>query len=231
MGVPEQSSTRVDQVFAELRSDILAGRRLPGARLRMAELGARHSASMGVLREALSRLAAQGLVLAEPQHGFQVTPISVTDLGHLTAARCSIEALVLREAIEHGSLAWEGNLLSAHHKLSRTPEKAADDPQRLSEQWAAAHAEFHNALLDGCPNPRLRGVASSLRDSAELYRRWSVPMEREDRDIAGEHAALLHATLQRDADQAVGILIEHIQHTTRVLIASAATFSQDEAST
>jgi DNA-binding GntR family transcriptional regulator len=155
----------------------------------------------------------------------------VTDLGHLTAARCSIEALVLREAIEHGSLAWEGNLLSAHHKLSRTPQMAADDPQRLSEQWAAAHADYHNAVLDGCPNPRLRGVASSLRDSAELYRRWSVPMEGEDRDIAGEHAALLHAALQRDADQAAGILIEHIQHTTRVLIASAATFSQDTTTT
>ena len=81
MVVPGQSSTRVDQVFAELRSDILAGRCLPGARLRMAELAARHGASMGVLREALSRLAAQGLVVAEPQHGFQVTPISVTDLG------------------------------------------------------------------------------------------------------------------------------------------------------
>jgi DNA-binding GntR family transcriptional regulator len=227
-----QPSTHVDRVLAELRSDILAGRCRPGTRLRLATLVERYACSMGVVREALSRLVAQGLVQAEPQHGFQVTPISAYDLLHLTAARCAIETLVLREAIEHAGLAWEGDVLAAHHTLSRTTQMAAGDPDRFSEDWTAAHAGFHNTLLDGCPNPRLRSIAGTLRDSAELYRQWSVPLGHDqDRDIAGEHAALLHAALGRDADRAEAVLSAHIEHTTQVLITSAETAEADRATT
>lgn len=187
---------------------------------------------MGVVREALSRLVAQGLVQAEPQHGFQVTPIAVEDLRHLTAARCSIETLVLREAIEHGTLEWEGDVLSAHHRLSRRTQMVADDPERFSEEWATAHAEFHATLLAGCPNPRLRAITSALRDSAELYRRWSVPIGHDQsRDIAGEHAALLQATIGRDTDRAVGLLTEHIQRTSHALIDNACLDDDEDAAT
>jgi DNA-binding GntR family transcriptional regulator len=208
-------------VLAEVRADILAGRRRPGTRLPLAELVALHSASMGVVREALSRLVAQGLVETEPQHGFRVTPISIADLQYLTAARCSIETMVLREAIAHGSLDWEGEVLAAHHRLSRTVQMDADDPDRLSEDWATAHARFHRALLDGCPNPRLRSIAASLRDSAELYRRWSVPIGHDGgRDVSGEHDALLRSAVGRDGDQAAALLAGHIRRTTQVLIAN-----------
>ncbi len=86
--------TRAERVYAELRSDILTGRQPPGARLPFPELTAHYEASMGVLREALARLAAEGLVKAEPQHGFHVMPLSVADVKHLTDARRAIETLV-----------------------------------------------------------------------------------------------------------------------------------------
>jgi DNA-binding GntR family transcriptional regulator len=217
--MPQPLSTNVDRVLAEIRSDILAGRSRPGTRLRLTGLTQRHACSMGVLREALSRLVSQGLVEAEPQHGFRVMSISPSDLCDLTGARKAIETLVVREAVAHGSLAWEGELLAAHHALSRTTQMAADDPDRLSEDWTKAHAAFHNALLDGCPNPRLRAIARSLRDSAELYRQWSVPLGHgEDRDIGREHEALLQAALDRDADMAATILASHIQRTTHDLV-------------
>ncbi|MEU6603159.1 GntR family transcriptional regulator [Streptomyces flaveolus] len=215
------SSTRVDRVFAEIRADILAGRSRPGTRLRLADLVKRHEASMGVVREALSRISSQGLVENEPQHGFRVVAISQKDLRHLTDARCSIEVLVLRQAIEHGDLTWEGEVLAAHHTLSRVPEMDRNDPERLSEEWTGAHAAFHAALLRGCPNPRLLDIAASLRDSAELYRRWSVPLGHDGRDIAGEHRALLEAVLERDAERAALELTKHIRHTTQVLLDNA----------
>ena len=218
-GVP----TRAERVYAELRADILAGRRQPADRLPFADLSARYGASMGVVREALTRLAAEGLVESEPQYGFRVMPISEDDLRHLTEARRAVEPLVLRLAIEQGGLAWESQLVAAHHRLERTPQLVADDPDRVSEDWAAAHAEFHEALLAGCPNPRLRGVAASLRDAAELYRRWAVSLGSDQkRDIPGEHRAMLAAALAHDADAAAEVLSAHIQHTTDVLLTHAA---------
>lgn len=226
----ENSSTRVDRVFGEIRADILAGRRQPGSVLRLADLVSRHNASMGVVREALSRISSQGLVENRPQHGFRVVSISAEDLNHLTDARCSIEVLVLREAIAHGDLAWEGELLAAHHTLTRRSQMDDEDPARFSDNWTAAHAAFHAAMLRGCPNPRLLDIAASLRDSAELYRRWSVPLGHdENRDIAGEHLRLLEAALDRDAERAATALTNHIRHTTRVLLENAATSADQKA--
>ena len=126
---------------------------------------------------------------------------------------------MLRSAIAEGDLSWEARLLAAHHILDRTPSVDPDDPLRLSEAWAAAHQEFHQALLDGCANRRLRLIAAGLRDEAELYRRWSLPLGDEpDRDVAAEHRAMLEAALARDAEAADAALREHIEHTTRLLL-------------
>ena len=216
-GVP----TRAERVYAELRADILAGRRHPGTRLPFAELTARYEASMGVVREALTRLTSEGLVESEPQYGFRVVPLSVADLEHLTEARTAIEPLVLGQAVEQGGVAWESEVLAAHHRLKRTPQMAADDPGRLSDEWTAAHAAYHRALLIGCPNPRLLAIAESLRDAAELYRTWSVPLAQARRDIAGEHRAILDAVLAHDVGAATAALAAHIHATTNVLLAQA----------
>ena len=78
------ATTRTEQVYARMRSDILAGHLTPGAKLPFAELVARYGGSTSVIREGLTRLVEQGLVQAEPQHGFRVVPLSISDLDDLT---------------------------------------------------------------------------------------------------------------------------------------------------
>jgi DNA-binding GntR family transcriptional regulator len=210
-------------VYTSVRGDILAGRFRPGERLRLAALTERHGVSLSVVREALTRLAAQKLVTAEPQLGFAVATMSAAELEDLTAVRCDIEGLALRRSIERGDIAWEGRLVSAHHVLANTPAIAPGEPRRLTEDWALAHADFHAALVDGCGSPMLRQIRQSLYDAAELYRRWSLPAEVHravPRDVPAEHRALIEATLARDADRAVALLVEHIRYTTRILLES-----------
>lgn len=173
---------------------------------------------MGVVREALTRLQGEGLVNSEPQFGFSVVAVSADNLRHLTEARCAIEPLVLRNSIEHGDVAWESALLAAHHRLDRTPHLEADGPTRLSDHWVAAHAQFHLALLAGCPNPVLLTTAITLRDSAELYRRLSIPEDATERNIPAEHRAIMDAALAHDADTAADLLIKHVQRTTDILL-------------
>lgn len=219
MARPAAAPTRGEDVYGRLRGDILAGRLRPGSRLPFAELCSRYGTSVGVVREGLSRLVEQDLVVSEPQQGFRVKSISAEDLQHLTDARVDVETLVLRSAIDAGDVAWESSVVAAHHTLARTPQQDARDPQRMSEAWAAAHAAFHARLLDGCPNPRLRGIALALRDSAELYRRWSLPVGHDTaRDVVSEHEALLASALDRDPGRAVTVLTEHLQRTARVLL-------------
>ena len=80
-------------------------------------------------------------------------------------------------------------------------------------------ARFHNALIAGCPNVRLRTMASSLRDAAELYRSWSGRFGHDQhRDIPGEHGAIAEAVLARDAERAVAELTTHLRRTADLLI-------------
>jgi DNA-binding GntR family transcriptional regulator len=215
--------SKAERVFQNLRADILAGRHSPGQRLRYNELCERYGTSMGVLREGLLRLSEQGLVRGEPQQGFQVVSLSASDLLELTEARRELETLTLRRAMAVGGIDWEARLMAAHHRLSRTPQLDAEDPVRLSDNWVAAHAEFHDTLLDGCTNQRLKDITAGLRASAELYRRWSVPLGHEsDRDIGAEHAELLALVLARDVEGAVKHLGDHVDRTTTILLASSA---------
>ncbi|MFC6880808.1 MULTISPECIES: GntR family transcriptional regulator [Actinomadura] len=222
MAKREGGTTRAGEVYGRLRGDILGGRLAPGQRLKFPELCERYGCSVGGAREALTRLVSEGFVTTQSHHGFMVVPLSHEDLADLTDARVEIESLVFRLSVRDGDMAWESRAVAAHHVLDRTPFFGPDDTDRPSDDWAAAHAAFHLALLEGCRNRRLLATARAMREEAELYRQWSVSFGQEpDRDIAGEHRALLDAAIARDGDLAAERLREHIAHTAGLLIRNA----------
>src|SRR5580658_5690255 len=220
VAVTATAATRTEQVYEVLRSDLLNGILQPSQKLKMVALTERFGVSQSVIREALTRLTEQGLLVATPQRGFRVRDLSVEDIAELTETRVEIESLALRLAIERGDLEWETGILAAHHRLDRTP--AIRDDGTVSEDWAIQHRDFHQALLTGCGNRRLESVVNSLRDGAELYRRWYwVLTDDHQRDLAREHRELKELALARDADRAIEVLTEHIDRAPSLLIAYA----------
>jgi DNA-binding GntR family transcriptional regulator len=210
------SQTR--QVFTELRTAIVGGRLLPGSKLNIAALAEELDVSAGAVREGLAMLEAEALVVSEPARGYRVSPISATDLEELVKARIEIEKLCLAEAIRHGDLTWEGSVVSAHHRLSRLAERDAAMPTMLSAEWTASHAEFHNALVAGCPNGWLLRMHQMLYQQSERYRQLSAPLSKQARDVGAEHQALLDAVLNRDILAAQTLIAEHLQTTGRLLM-------------
>jgi len=213
-------ATRTEEVYAVLRSELLKGLFVPGQKLRVVELGDRFGASQSVIREALLRLTEQGLLVSEPQRGVRVRDLSIDDIAAITETRVLVESQAIRWSIARGDLTWETAVLSAHHRLERTPVVAADGA--IAEEWAIVHTEFHTALLAGSGNPRVEAIAAALRDSSELYRRWYwVLTDDHERDIPAEHRRLKDLALARDADEAVALLVHHIERAPCQLIAYA----------
>ncbi len=204
--------------YEQLRADILSCRVTPGSKLKIQDLCTRHHVSLGAIREALSRLTSEGLVIAEPQRGFRAAPISPADLKDLTRVRIEIDSLCLRKAVELGDVDWESRLVAAFHRLSRTPERMAGDATRSSEEWAEAHSAFHTALVDGCDSPWLMRLHQQLYDQSERYRRLSVSVAPRRRNIGDEHQKILDAVLARDAEKAVRLLAAHLGATTEILL-------------
>ncbi len=221
MTVSQLSKTRHGQVYESLRADILSGRITPGTKLPFAQLSERYGFSVGVIREALSRLVEQRLVENLPQQGFRVTSISKDDLVALTQARCEIEALTLKHSILEGDTTWQSEVLAAQFRMANTPTMDANDPDRLNEDWVEVHNAFHATLLQGCTNKRLTDICGQLRDSAELYRHWSARIgEAKKRNAAVEHQAITDAVLAGDVPLATKLLREHIDLTTNLLLES-----------
>jgi DNA-binding GntR family transcriptional regulator len=208
--------------YEDLRAELLSCRIEPGSRLKVKELCVRLSVSLGAIREALSRLTSEGLVVSEPQRGFRAAPISTEDLLDLTKTRIQIETLCIRRAIEVGDIAWETRLVAALHRLSRTPEHTADDPVHSSDEWAAAHKAFHKALVDGCDSRWLLRLRDQLYDQSERYRRRSVALAPNARNIKREHQEIADAALRRTADDAAALLAAHLAVTTDILLAAEA---------
>jgi DNA-binding GntR family transcriptional regulator len=209
-------ATRTGEVYEALRADILNTRIEPGSKLKIAQLSNRFGVSLSVVREALTRLGEQRLVVAHPQRGFSVVGLSVNDLDDLTNVRTQIESMALRDSITHGGVAWEAEVVAALHRLERTEIYA--DPAHVNPDWLDLHRAYHHSLVAGGASTRLREIANTLRDNAELYRMWSRTWAHDvDRDLQAEHRAIMTAALSGDEQAAVAALSQHIARTTAAL--------------
>lgn len=222
---PGEVRSQTSLAYRRLRTDILMGRHAPGERLKINELAVGLGVSPGAIREALSRLVPEALVVSRDQKGFTVAPLSIGDLEDLTDLRCEVEAIALRRAVARGDDAWEAALLAALHRLSRASSPKVRDPESVLA-WLARHAEFHAALVSACGSPRLIELQAQLYEQSERYRLLSARAE-SGRDVGAEHQALVDAALARDADQLVGLMVGHIR-STAARIGAAHALTQDE---
>jgi DNA-binding GntR family transcriptional regulator len=229
MATVRAHASHAERVFTQLRADILAGRFQPGERLKFADLQGAYDASASTAREALTRLVQEGLVVAKPNSGYSVWPLSLPDLLELTALRKDVEGLALRYAIERGDLSWQAQLVAAHHVLEQTMQfsQAPEGGAIVREEWVEAHKFFHETLLQGCRSARLFDFARSLRASIDLYLRWSCPAGiTNDRDVGAEHREILESVVARDEARGLTVLSAHIQSTTDILLASFTALSE-----
>lgn len=206
-GRPRSLTSAVQE---RLRADILATRLLPGQKLHIAGLAKQFSVSLAAVREALSRLVADGLVQASDQRGFRVSPVSLADLADVTQTRIDIEGLALRRAIERGDAEWLSAVQAAWEALKAVPYRYPDDPGVHHEEWVVRHRIFHRALVDACGSQWLLGFRDVLNEQSERYRRLALRRAvGKPRDVEAEHAAIVAAVRRRDADAAVAALARH----------------------
>jgi DNA-binding GntR family transcriptional regulator len=198
-----------EKAYCTIRGDILACRLKPGERLKIDALSARLSTSPGAIREALSRLCADRLVVGEAWKGFSVAPVSSEDLDDLTRTRLTIETDCLRQSIEAGGIEWETQLVAADHRLARLTADVRRKGVYASDEWADAHAEYHQRLVDACGSAWLLRLRRVLFDHAERYRRLALT-PRSGRDLDAEHRAITEAALARDVKRACRLLSDHL---------------------
>ncbi len=214
-GTSPSGSTLSEQAFRRLRHDVLRGGHPPGTKLKLDTLQVQYGYSSSPLREALNRLAQEGLVQADERKGFRVGPVSVEDFSDITRMRLMLDLPALRESLAHGDDAWEAGLMATFHQLELIEARLSDGPVVLDDEWSSRHKAFHMALLSACPSERQRAWCESLFDQAERYRYISARHRTAGRRKSDEHRRLLQAALRRDPDTACALMDDHVRSTER----------------
>ena len=217
-GAASPAGTLATVVSDSLRADILAGRRKPGTKVRLEELNTEFGVSWSPIREAVSRLAGEGLLLGEDQRGYRVAPASREDLAEVIRLRLLLEPMALQRAIELGDDAWEADIVTAHHRLGKFERQRETDA--VAAEWETWHHSFHTALIRASASPILLQFCKMLHDMNDRYRRIFLQAHAFDRDVASEHQAIFDATLARKAKQAANLLKSHIERTGNNILAS-----------
>lgn len=218
---------KTEEAYDRLKADLLRSRIAPGASLVVAGLKARYGLGWTPLREALSRLEAERLVVLMPNRGYRVCGVSAESLRDLQDARLAIEPRLFIRSIAEGGEEWEGRVVAAHHQLASTPVPVPHAARDAIHLWERRHDAFHAALLSGTQAPWLQLFASQVNDQLRRHQRHmlSSPEVRARMDDdphgrlretyektlgLGPHTELMQAALDRDADRASRLLTDHI---------------------
>ena len=195
--------------YQSIKRDIIFGDLAPASKLKLETLRKNYNASMSTLRETLNRLASEGFVDALDQRGFFVTPVSKEDLMEVANLRVLLECHALKLSIDNGDTDWEGNLVSAHHKLSSMEQKMLSGDDSQKEDWKSYDWEFHLALIEACGSRNLISLHSVLYDK---YLRYQMLMlTHRGQEAADEHKKMLEAALERNVEAATKTLTVHIE--------------------
>ena len=193
-----------EKAYRRIRTDIIFGQLAPAKKLKLERLREVYGASVSTLRELLSRLVSEGLVVAEGQRGFEVAPVSAQGFREIAELRLLLERHAMMQSFAAGDMDWEGRVVSTHHKLARIEKKLQAGEQAESETWKRYDFEFHHALISACGSETLLEAHAPVYDK---YLRYLMIAGIYRGEIAArEHQILLDCALKRDAATAIDVL-------------------------
>ncbi|MGV8876572.1 MAG: GntR family transcriptional regulator [Rhodoglobus sp.] len=217
MAATERASERA---YRCLRDDIVEWRLNPGTILGEVEQAARIGVSRTPLREALSRLAADGLVTSQTGRGLVVTEVSATSIRELFDVRKALEVQAVRLAAARHSGSTFAEL---EHEFAAVPQLLASDDSDRSAYFDLVR-RFDAAVDDAAHNDYLSGALNSLRTHLVRVRRLAKDNPARLIAAGNEHLLIVQAIVARDSELAANATHVHLHHalTSALTMATAA---------
>lgn len=205
--------SRSEEAYYELKRRILNNEYPPGHQTLEQEITLELGMSRTPIREALVRLAHEGLIELIPRHGFRVRPIALDDMIEIYDLLTALESM----AVE---LLTKRNL----NRAQLNPLIKATEAMKTSlimddlNAWATADESYHTQLLDLCGNKRLVQMATSVRDQSHRVRMVTLPLREPPNRSTQEHEAVLNAILAGNARLAHNLHFDHRQRVSKELV-------------
>lgn len=199
-----------DAVASGLRDLIVSGELGSGERLVERDLAERFEVSRIPLREAIQRLAREGLVEIFRNRGAVVRMLTVQDVEEIYSLRALLEG----DAIFHGVKRIDDETLARAELVHRLLGEAA-----ATRKQGELNREFHELLYGACGNARQLVAIHELRAQVERYERLQNTLLADTPSFQHEHEAILEACLARNARSARALTVAHIHSARRIVLA------------
>ncbi len=204
------SPTTATQIVDTLREDINFGRIHSGEAFRQEELAERFGVSRIPIREALSKLEGEGLVVIYPNRGAFVSSLTAAEVREIFDLRLLLEADVLRRGFPQ----FTPRILRTLEGIQRELDME-DEPKR----WLELDQLFHDTLYQPSNRPRTLSQIQSLRASINrFYLALFTPSSHRD-SWSYEHHTILNALAQNQLEVAINALTDHLEHTAERTVA------------
>ena len=203
----ETFATKSQLAYTRVRELILGGDLGPGAVLNQAVLARELGVSTTPLREALRRLAQQGLVELDAHRDARVAPLDPAEARDLLELRQHLDPLAAGLAAQRRTAADLAEMRAGLGRLESLPSNP-------SVAQLESHRRFHAAIYRASHNALLVESLDGLWDKTDRYRRHALQVERSEEERAQraeEHRLLLEAIQDRDAAAATDLMRRHVE--------------------
>ncbi len=215
---PPKRASLAESAYQQVKAQILSCQLMPGSMLGAQPLAESLEMSRSPVTEALKRLEQEGLVLAVPRVGHQVTPVTLRDIEEIFDFRLILEVPAAGLAAARAATP-DVNILRAQHKRAKQHVQTGSprDPEYL-EATIANNREFHVSVAAMSGNDRLARSVGALLDEGKrfyyLYYRSKAPTQ-------DPHAAIIEALANRDPEAARDATAAHVRDQAEVILAEA----------
>jgi len=208
----EDTQSLVEYVVNSIRDGIREGRYVPGQRLVESDLTRKFGISRGPLREAMSRLAGDDLVVIEPHRGVTVRKMTAQDLQELYDVRQSVESLAARLAATNIDIGDNRQRLTSMLKQMQAYRTNGD-----VMAYTSLNDEFHKLIVDMSGNRYLKKLISYLR--VPIFRhQFHRFLDTKAKQVSiAEHQAIGKAILDGDAARAEKAMRKHVKQSEKFI--------------
>lgn len=226
-----RSVTSAERVLQELRDLILGAELAPGSRLGEVELAERLGVSRTPVREALTRLAAEGLVEMVPNRGARVATWTVAELEGVFDLRASLEPRLAAYAVPNATADDAAELDDLAHRML---EVGLPGRRQDLDALVPLNRAFHDRLIGLAAHPTLASALAAAIHPPIVRRNFHAYDEASLRRSLGHHLEIVAAVRAGDPAWAQAVMTAHLSNARTVMVRAAtahiAQHSTEEAS-
>lgn len=200
----QRGNTVAATIYRDLRAEVVSAQRKPGEPIAEKSIAQDYGVSRTPVREAILRLADEGLIEIFPQSGTFVSRIPLKVLPEAIAIRKALEVATVRYAAER---ATDSQIAALRANLDLQQETMGEGD---FDRFHAADESFHGLLAETSGYPGFWTVTQQVKVQIDRFRRLTLPVLGRIAAVLAEHAAIVDAIAHHDPDAAAKALSTHL---------------------